>query len=161
MIIGSGTFIGYVQEELGQLGFNEIVNVTRLYDNPGGETPGILIEFTTNGPSQSMDLTDIPIIYSFDFITGAGAIVLFPCDDRKWLEKPDVRFWAAEYMSGYSAFWNMERCEWLHEALPAIKAGETSETAQKTGAQISTKIAANIAVGRKVKHFPKFYLMEN
>lgn len=161
MIVGSEIFIGYVQEELNRLGFNEICNVSALKYNYIGETRGILIEFTGNGPSQCSDATEIPTIYPFDFIGGAGAIVLFSGDERKWLEKPNVRLWAAEYMSGYCAFWNISGCEWLHEAIPAIKAGETSDLAQKTAAHLCALIAANIAVGHDVKHYPRFYLVES
>ncbi|MDE7438077.1 MAG: hypothetical protein K2M93_06280 [Muribaculaceae bacterium] len=120
-----------------------------------------MIEFTGNGPSQLVDVSDIPIIYPFDFISGAGAFVLFPGDDRKWLEKSDLRVWAAEYMLGYSAFWKIPGCDWLHEVLPAIKDGKTSDTAQKTAAYMCARIAANIAVDHDVKRFPRFYLAES
>lgn len=66
----------------------------------------------------------------------------------------------SEYMAGYCTFWNVEGYEWLQSALPAIREGKTSEAAMKTAAHICARIAANIAVGRKVKHFPKFYLYE-
>lgn len=45
--------------------------------------------------------------------------------------------------------------------LPAIREAKTSEAAQRTAAHICAKIAANIAVGRNVKHFPRFYLSKN
>ena len=160
-IIGSEMFLKYLREELRQLGFNVILNITALKDYNIDETNGILIEFTGNCPSQSTDSIEIPVIYPFDFIAGAGVIVLFPGDDRKWLEKPNLRLWAAEYMMGYCAFWNISGCDWLHDVLPAIKAGETSDSAQKTAAYISARIAANIATGRPVKRFPKFYIVDN
>lgn len=46
-------------------------------------------------------------------------------------------------------------------ALPAIRDGKTSEVSLKTATHICARIAANIAVGRKVKHFPRFYLCKN
>lgn len=153
-------FLNYLRDELIQLGFNQILNISTIRDNNIDEMQGILIEFTGDGPSQSVDSTDMPIIYPFDFINGAGVIVLFPDDDRKWLVKPNLRLWAAEYMAGYSAFWKIPGCDWLHYALPAIRNGETNEAAQKTAAYLSARIAANIAVGNTVKQFPKFYLVE-
>ena len=53
------------------------------------------------------------------------------------------------------------RCEGLQFALPAIRDAKTSELAQRTAAHICARIAANIAVGRDVKHFPRFYLSKN
>ena len=55
----------------------------------------------------------------------------------------------------------MEGCDWLQSNLPAIREGKTSETAKRTAAHICARIAANIAVGREVKHFPRFYLCKN
>lgn len=100
----------------------------------------------------------IPIIYPFDFVDGAGAIVVMPGDDNELHGKANARLWAAEYMDGYCAFWNMEGCDWLQSALPKIREGNTSVAAQRTAAHICARIAANIAVGREVKHFPRFYL---
>ena len=72
-----------------------------------------------------------------------------------------MRQWVAEYMLGYCAFWNVEGCDWLHDALPAIKENKTSEAAMKTAAYMCARIAANIAVGRDVKRYPRFYLCRN
>lgn len=160
MIIGTGEFIIYIKEELGKLGFSEIVNVSESYEILNDSEIGILIEYTGAGPSHSGKVTDIPMIYPFDFIEGAGAIVLFPGDTRDFLSKQNIRLWAVEYMSGYCAFWNVEGCDWLYDALPATKENKTSDTALKTAAFICARIAANIAVGRDVKRYPRFYLAE-
>ena len=103
----------------------------------------------------------IPIILPFDFVNGAGAIVVMPDDDRDILDKPDLRLWAVNYMAGYCAFWNVEGCEWLRDSLPDIRNGLTRHEALKTATHICARIAANIAVGREVKHFPRFYLCKN
>ena len=84
-----------------------------------------------------------------------------PGDDNELHGKANARLWAAGYMAGYCAFWNMEGCDWLQSALPKIRECMTSETAQRTAAHICARIAANIAVGREVKHFPRFYLCNN
>lgn len=52
-------------------------------------------------------------------------------------------------------------CDRLHDALPKIKENKTSEDTMKTAAYIYARIAANIAVGSKVKHYPCFYLCRN
>lgn len=161
MIVGADNFIDYIQEELRKLGFNEILNIEPFKDLEKGENRGILIEYIGDRSSQTVDVTEIPVIYPFDFIAGAGAIVLFPADDRKWLDNNNVRVWAADYMAGYCAFWKIPGCEWLHDALLGIKRGETSKAATKTAAYLCAKIAANIATGREVKHFPRFYLAES
>ena len=160
MIVGKGDFITYIKEELRKLYFCKIAEV-ETGEIINGQNKGILIEYTVDGFSELSDIGDILVIYPFDFIDGAGAIVVLPGDDRSWLEKQNIRQWAAEYMSGYCAFWNVEGCDWLHDTLPAIKENKTSEAAMKTAAYICARIAANIAVGRDVKRYPRFYLVEN
>lgn len=160
MIVGKGEFITYIKEELGKLGFSNIADVS-INEIINNHNTRILIEYTGVGSAKSGDIGDIPKIYPYDFVDGAGAIVLFPGDDRSWLEKQNVRQWAAEYISGYCAFWNVDGCDWLHDALPKIKENRTSEAALKTAAYMCARIAANIAVGRDVKRYPRFYLCRN
>ena len=160
MIVGKGDFITYIKKELGKLDFCNIAEV-EIGEIINGKNAGILIEYTGVGLSQARDMNSIPVIYPFDFIDGAGAIVVLSGDDRNWLEKQNVRQWAVEYMSGYCAFWNVEGCDWLHDALHAIKENRTSEAAMKTAAYMCARIAANIAVGRDVKRYPRFYLCRN
>ena len=160
LIVGKGDFISYIKGELGKRGFTDTGNVviSEIIDD---QNTGILIENTGLGSSDSVDIEDFPMIYPFDFVDGAGVIVLFPGDDRSWREKLNVRLWAAEYISGYCAFWNVEGYDWLHGALPKIKENRTNEEAIKTAAYMCASIAANIAVGRDVKHYPRFYLCRN
>ncbi|MDE6269095.1 MAG: hypothetical protein K2M04_08455 [Muribaculaceae bacterium] len=159
MIVGTGDFISYLMTELSVIGFDRIQKVTSPLTMPG--TEGILIEYIGSGSSLAVVGDEIPMIYPFDFIKGAGVIVVFPGDDRGFLNEDNVRLWAAEYMSGYSAFWNMDGYDWLREVLPEIRAHMTSDEAQKLAAHLCARIAANIAVGRKVKRFPRFYLVES
>ena len=160
MIVGKGDFITYIKKELVKLEFCNIAE-EEIAEIINGQNTGILIEYNGGGLFQARDINSIPVIYPFDFVDGAGAIVVFPGDDRNWLEKQNVRQWAAEYMSGYCAFWNVVGCDWLHDALPAIKENKTSEAAIKTAAYMCARIAANIAVGRNVKRYPRFYLCSN
>ena len=160
MIVGKDEFIVYIKDELGKLGFRDMADVAMNEIN-NEQNNGILIEYTGDGSAESGNISDIPVIYPFDFVDGACAIVLFPGDDRSWLEKQNVRQWAAEYMSGYCAFWNVEGCDWLDDALPLIKGNITSEASLKTAAYMCARIAANIAVGRDVKRYPRFYLCRN
>ncbi|MDE6795131.1 MAG: hypothetical protein K2J63_07475 [Muribaculaceae bacterium] len=160
MIVGKDEFIVYIKEELCKLGFCDIV-VGAMSEIINEQNDGILIEYTRDGAAESGNMSDIPMIYPFDFVDGAGAIVLFPGDDRSWLGKQDMRQWAADYMSGYCAFWNVEGCDWLYDAMPLIKGNITSDAAMKTVAYICARIAANIAVGRDVKRYPRFYLCRN
>ena len=160
MIVGKDDFITYIKEELRKLDFCKIAEV-EIGEIINGQNNVILIEYTGTGLSQTSDIGDIPVIYPFDFLDGAGAIVVFPEDERNWLGKQNMRQWVAEYMSGYCAFWNVEGCDWLHDALPAIKENKTSEAAMKTAAYMCARIAANIAVGRDVKRYPRFYLCRN
>ncbi len=162
MVIGTDTFVAYLKSELKSIGFSNIFvgNDTDYQKNI--TTINIISKYGGNENSHFVsDIVSVPIIYTFDFVRGAGAIVIMPGDDKELLTQTDLRLWAAEYMSGYCAFWNMEGCDWLGEALPEIKAGVTNESAQRLAAHICARIAANIAVGRGVKHFPRFYLCRN
>lgn len=161
ILSGTDTFIKYIKEELKQIGFEKIILNDADWRIFNANSQGIIIEYTGDGSSEAGDACDIPVIFPFDFVDGAGAIVVFPEDERVWLEKQNVRQWAAEYMSGYCAFWNVEGGDWLHDALPTIKGNITNKDAMKTAAHICARIAANIAVGRDVKRYPRFYLCRN
>ena len=160
-VIGAIEFIDSIKAELQQLGFESIQIISRSDKMPMPSNVDVIAENINEGSSCfSKDVT-IPIILPFDFVNGAGAIVVMPDDDRDILDKPDLRLWAANYMAGYCAFWNVEGCEWLRDSLSDIKNGVTSSAALDTAARICARIAANIAVGREVKHFPRFYLCKN
>ncbi len=161
MIVGECDFISYVKKELEQIGFKEIFNVSGTDPSKFSHTNGIIIEQVADSLPRSTEVTDIPIIFAFDFIHGAGAIVVFPEDERNFLNNPNIRLWAAEYFSGYCAFWNVADSDWLHDILSSIKEGEASVEALKTAAHICARIAANIAVSRDVKRYPRFYLVES
>lgn len=163
MVIGTPHFTRYVLPELEQIGFRDIQTGCDLVALAELSHVNIIAEYGGNGESCLKHLKEIktPVICPFDFVRGAGAMVIMPHDDRELLAQPDLRLWAAEYISGYCAFWNMGGCDWLGEALPEIKAGVINESAQRLAAHICARIAANIAVGREVKHFPRFYLAES
>jgi len=161
MIIGASDFIDYVKAELYRSGFNSI-NIVPGNDVHTEIGPvDMVAEYAGEACTHVKDNAAIPIIYPFDFVDGGSAIVVMPGDDNELHGKANARLWAVEYMAGYCAFWNMEGCDWLGEALPEIKAGVINESAQRLAAHICARIAANIAVGREVKHFPRFYLCKN
>ena len=160
-VVGVGEFIDSIKAELQQLGFESIQIVSRSDKMPMPSNVDVIAENVNEGSSCfSKDVT-IPIILPFDFVNGAGAIVVMPDDDRDILDQPDLRLWAANYMAGYCAFWNVVGCDWLRDSLPDIRNGLTRHAALKTATHICARIAANIAVGREVKHFPRFYLCKN
>ena len=163
MVIGTPHFTRYVLPELERIGFRDIQTGCDLVALAELSHVNIIAEYGGNGESCLKHLKEIktPVICPLDFVRGAGAMVIMPHDDRELLAQPDLRLWAAEYISGYCAFWNMGGCDWLGEALPEIKAGVINESAQRLAAHICARIAANIAVGREVKHFPRFYLAES
>lgn len=168
MIIGTSDFIDYVKAELYRSGFKSInsgfrsINIVSGNDVHTGIGPvDMVAEYAGEACTHVKGNVAIPIIYPFDFVDGAGAIVVMPGDDNELHDKANARLWTAGYMAGYCAFWNMEVCDWLQSALPAIREGKMSETAQRTAAHICARIASNIAVDREVKHFPRFYLCKN
>lgn len=161
MVIGAKDFIDKVKTELIKSGFMSINIVLASDGQTGIGTVDMVIEYVGEVYDSIKEEVKIPIIYPFDFVEGAGAIVIMPGDDNELQCKDNMRLWVAEYMTGYCAFWNVDGCDWLQSALPTIREGKTSEAAQRTAAHICAKIAANIAVGRNVKHFPRFYLSKN
>lgn len=161
MIIGASDFIDCVKAELDKSGFKSI-NIVSVSDGQTiTDSIDMIAEYAGNESSCVSANAAIPIIYPFDFVKGAGAIVIMPGDDNELQSKDNMRLWSAEYMAGYCAFWNVEGCDWLQTALSAIRKGETSDKAMRTASHICARIATNIAVGREVKHFPRFYLCNN
>ena len=160
-VIGAIEFIDSIKVELQQLGFESIQIISRSDKMPMPSNVDVIAESVNEGSSCLSKDVAIPIILPLDFVNGAGAIVAMPDDERDMLCKRDLRQWAATYMAGYCAFWNIDGCEWLRGSLSDIKKGVTSNAAIKTAAHICARIAANIAVGREVKHFPRFYLCKN
>lgn len=161
MVIGASDFIDCVKAELNMSGFKTVNIVSGNDGRTGIGAVDMIAEYMGEAGSCVNDNITIPIIYPFDFVEGAGAIVIMPGDDSELLRKNNVRLWAAEYMTGYCAFWNVEGCDWLQLSLPAIQRGETSVSALRTAAYMCARIAANIAVGRDVKKFPRFYVCRN
>ena len=160
-VVGATEFIDSIKVELQQLGFESIQIISRSDEMPMPSNVDVIAENVNEGSSCLSKATTVPLILPFDFVNGAGAIVVMPDDDRDILDKPDLRLWAANYMAGYCAFWNVVGCEWLRDSLSDIRNGVTSGVALDTAARICARIAANIAVGREVKHFPRFYLCKN
>ena len=160
-VVGACEFIDSIKAELQQLGFESIQIISSSNKQPAISNFDVIAENVNEGSSCMSKETDIPLILPFDFVNGAGVIVVMPDDERDIICKPELRQWAATYMAGYCAFWNVEGCEWQRDSLPDIKNGVTSGASLKTAAYICARIAANIAVGREVKHFPRFYLCKN
>ena len=100
-------------------------------------------------------------IYAFDFINGAGAVVLSLEDVAELEAKPDLRKWMVYYTAGYCAFWQIENCEWLYEAVDRVVNGELSDSSSKTAKYMCDKLKEVINAGREVDRFPKFYLCKN
>ena len=160
-VVGATEFIDSIKAELQQLGFESIQIIFSSDKQSAINNFDVIAENVNEGSSCMSKVTDIPLILPFDFVNGAGAIIDKPEDERDMLCKPDLRQWGAPYMAGYCAFWNVAGCEWLRDSLSDIRNGVTSSAALKTAAHICARIAANIAVGREVKHFPRFYLCKN
>ena len=100
-------------------------------------------------------------IYAFDFINGAGAVVVSPEDVAELKAKPDLRKWMVYYTAGYCAFWQIENWEWLYEAVDRVVNGELSDSGIMTDKYMCDKLKEEINGGREVDRFPKFYLRKN
>lgn len=129
-------FIEAIKQELARLNFDNI-SYTESEEDSHLECCGHLI---------------VPV----DLIEGAAVIVYG--EGRSAIPS---RLQAAEYVEGFCLFWNMPEAKWIQSAIPSIRAGETSKNAIRTAALMCARIAANIAVGREVKTYPRFYISRN
>lgn len=129
-------FIEAIKQELARLNFDNI-SYTETEETPHLECGGYLI---------------VPV----DLIEGAVVVVYGSAPNGV-----PSRLQAAEYVEGYCLFWNMPEAKWIQSAIPSIRAGETSKNAIRTAALMCARIAANIAVGREVKTYPRFYISRN
>lgn len=158
---GALEFIGCITTELKQSGFEYIHIISPCDGESMPSNVDVIVENVNEGSSCLSEDTTKPLILLFDFVNGAGAIVVLSGDDLELLSKPKLREWVANYMVGYCEFWNRDGCDWLRDSLPDVEKGFTSVAATKTASHLSARLAANIAVGREVKHFPRFYLCRN
>lgn len=120
-VVGATEFIDSIKAELQQLGFESIQIIFSSDKQSAINNFDVIAENVNEGSSCMSKVTDIPLILPFDFVNGAGAIIVMPDDERDILCKPDLRQWAAIYMAGYCAFWNVDGCEWLRGSLSDIK----------------------------------------
>ena len=132
MVIGVSDFIDCVKEELIKSGFKSISIISALEKQPDMSFTDMVAEYVGAGRNCIKEEVKIPIIYPFDFVDGAGAIVVMPGDDNELQHKDNLRLWAAEYMAGYCSFWNVEGCEWLQFALQEISGTADSDAYLRT-----------------------------
>lgn len=157
-IVGMGEFADAINTALRKVGFHDIKD--NRYAEASTGAADIAVDLAMNGISARLG-GKLPVVYPFDLIEGGAAMVVLPDDKVEFEARGDVRLCAAKYMSGYCAFWNIDNSDWLRVVLPRIEQGEQSVKAQQTAACICARILANIAVGRDVKHFPRFYLVKS
>jgi molybdopterin/thiamine biosynthesis adenylyltransferase len=108
----------------------------------------------------------IPVLHPYNFGWGGFLSVVTPdslplsqlSDD---LQSFELRM--AEYVSGYSCFWNMPQ-EWLEKIIRAYRKEENAASppqlavASWIAAGYCVNVMYNLATGKQVKIFPKFYL---
>ena len=86
MVIGTGTFVSYLKSELKNIGFSNIVVENGTNSQKNITTINIISEYGGNISSRLVyEMFSAPIIYPFDFVSGAGAMVIMPGDDRELL----------------------------------------------------------------------------
>ncbi len=83
MAIGVPDFIDCVKTELHKSGFRSI-NIVLGNDGPTATgTVDMIAEYMGEACTHVKGNVAIPIIYPFDFVDGAGAIVVMPGDDNE------------------------------------------------------------------------------
>lgn len=98
------------------------------------------------------------LVLPFDFIDGGCVVIVNKPEELSVATGESLRTHIAEYVAGYSAFWNLTEYGWLRELLPSIKAGEKSDKGMAIAAEMCAKVFVNLAAGREVKAYPRFYL---
>ncbi len=91
MVIGTQDFTGYVLPELERIGFRNIQTGCDPASLAELSHVNIIAEYGDNGESCLKHLKELktPIICPFDFVMGAGAMVIMPGDDMEPLAQPD------------------------------------------------------------------------
>ncbi len=164
-ISGTPEFEENLENELRKIGFTDIHQLPSEIENSISDEACIFIKLVFD--DKGIILKNIrqnnnhALIYLFDFIEGAGAIVLFSHNFEDLIIDKNTRYDMAKYISGYNAFWNIETNSWLTKVLDKISHGSKNDDTLKTAAYLGAKIAANIATGRDVKIYPRFYLLNS
>lgn len=94
-VVGACEFIDSIKAELQQLGFESIQIISSSNKQPAISNFDVIAENVNEGSSCMSKETDIPLILPFDFVNGAGVIVVMPDDERDIICKPELRQWAA------------------------------------------------------------------
>lgn len=156
IIVGKGDLADAVGKALAEVGF-PFITLEEDATAIGSVSAEIMVEPEMNVGLAAFDGIG-SVVYAFDLIKGAGAMVVNRGEKPDTGNYGDIRTWAAHYMAGYCAFWNVAGCDWLQLVLPMVERGEETDEAQAVAANLCARIVANIAVGRKVKKYPRFYL---
>lgn len=115
-------------------------------------SPDIIIDASTD-----VHRSAVPVIYPVDLLEYAAVLTVLPGYDISCIEGSG-RGGLARYIAGYNIFWQVEEDIVWDELLARVGAGETSADAMRLAAMMSVSVAARIAVGRSIKHMPRFYL---
>ncbi len=164
LVIGADPLAIQIDAEIRHIGFRQIshIDVGNIY--PQLKNYDIVVEVMGNGSSVLAGIHSsalpVPIVYPFDFIDGAGTIVLRPGDNMDFARSGSLRLAIAEYFAGYCAFWHIDN-SWLSEAMPLIRENNHSDEGMRSAAIQCSRIVASMAVGREVKYYPRFYLCRN
>lgn len=115
-------------------------------------SPDIIIDTSSN-----VRRSTVTVIYPVDILKCAAALAVLPEDDMSCIEGAG-RCGLARYIAGYNIFWQVEEDIVWDELLARVAAGETSADAMRLAALMSVRVATRSAVGRSIKHMPRFYL---
>lgn len=162
-ISGTSEFLELLKQELSEIGFLDIREISdnEIYEDDKNSI-SIELVYGNEITTKIFHLFDNchALIFLYDFITGAGAVVLFPGSFPDLIPNELSRHALAKYISGYCAFWNMENNNLSTETLKEICSDKRNNNSMKLAAELGAKIAANIATCRKVKSYPRFYLVK-
>jgi molybdopterin/thiamine biosynthesis adenylyltransferase len=110
----------------------------------------------------------IPVLHPYNLGWGGFVTVVKPdTPPLSSLTKgdfTDFELKMADYVCGYSAFWNIPENRWINRIVEAYRTEqETLSPPQLSigswlAAGICTKVIVDLALGREVKTYPKFYL---
>ncbi len=111
----------------------------------------------------------IHVIHPYNFGWGGMILIVSPTGipiSSLFRHEPDCKYELemAEYIDGYSQFWNKPENAWLHDVIniykkedPALPTPQLSIGAWLASA-MTTNALVEISLGRPVKECPKFYL---
>lgn len=158
--INPNAHIEYLTEYISHENIEELVNGYDVAVNSLDFSDDALLAF-----DKICKTKNIPVLYPYNFGWAGFVTIVDPAGHSisELSEGPkDLKLKVAEYVVGHSAFWNRPK-EWLDEVITHYKQEDGMlplpqlSIASWIAAGLCTTAILNLATGRELRYFPKYY----